>query len=168
MTRYTDDPIIRAKLRFMKEIGVYGQYRQYVSSRNFRPLKGLKDCLPLGTICTFGHFNPVIGKHGIAYDTISDEVRLAHLFLTWVNSYKIIELPKDSPVAATNDAYDKLFPDQFFPKSLFRNGQWKACAHYLYKQSHCISKRQYRFLRHPLGEMIRMFIENKVLGYKDY
>lgn len=160
-----NEPIVKAKLRFLKEMRRIHRYKSQNWSKRRSKVLLCSDLLDDGnnTICRFHNFkDPYLGFLG------SFEIRLQAAFLVWLMSQQILPYPKNSAIVDAAEHYAAFFKDEFFPYGLIGRQQWLAISEWLYKEKHLITKKQYRFLRHPIITVFQTFIENKILCYNDY
>lgn len=159
---FLEDPIVKAKLRFLKEIRLSNSYKRFNwKCRWYKPCEGLVDTP--SSMCRFR----LVETYTIDFYN-SRSINIQSAFLVWLMSFRIVPIPNNSAVVAAADDYSAQFKDEFFPYSLVPKTEWRRTADWLYKEKHLITKRQYRFLKRPIITMLQTFVENKILYHQDY
>lgn len=159
---FLEDPIVKAKLRFLKEMRLSCSYKRFNREYSgYKPCEDLVD--PPSSICRFDVFDiSDVGFYNSYYITIDSA------FLVWLMSFRIVPIHRDSAIVRAADHYAAQFEDEFFPYSLVPKTEWRTIADWLYKRKHLITKRQYRFLKRPIITMLQIFVEHNILRYQDY
>lgn len=159
---FLEDPIVKAKLRFLKEMRLSCSYKRFNREHSwYKPCEDLVDA-PL-SICYFG---PIETSDVDIYNSRS--IAIDSAFLVWLMSFRIVPIHKDSVIVRAADHYAAQFKDEFFPYSIVSKTEWRRTADWLYKRKHLITKRQYRFLKRPILTMLQIFVEHNILRYQDY
>lgn len=159
---FLEDPIVKAKLRFLKEMRLSYSYKRFNRKHCwYKPCEDLVD--PPSSIC---HFGPIESSDVDIYNSRSISIHSA--FLVWLMSFRIVPIRKDSAIVRAADHYAAQFEHEFFPYSLVPKTEWRRTADWLYKRKHLITKRQHRFLKLPIITMLQIFVEHIILRYKDY